>query len=310
MPHVIDMKYPNQPQQIGSFSNEEEDYNDIEILDRPGAKRYALIGSNVRGLVIFDVTDPANLREVTNWPGGTEEQFIHTVFLQEREGLRVRAYLGHMSDSTLDIVEVTNPEAPVLLGTYKHPGATDFDRSVHDMYVDGDTAYLSYTYLGLVVVNVADPQNIQHLWTFDDYNSRWNHSSHITTLSSGRKIAVVNDEVFKGETRILDIDPASPTFKQQIGSYLTRPEVAVHECELSGDRAYCAAYHDGLRVLDLSDPTYPTEIAHINTWDPTDLRTVSIFDGIFELDHTHLSQAGLLYAADGSRGLVTLRLTR
>src|SRR5262249_13763025 len=88
---TVDVSDPTKPHEIGALvkTDAPEEYNDIEILDRPGSKRFAIVGSNKRGLVVFDVTDPASLQEVANWPGSggaAGEQIVHTVFLQERPG--------------------------------------------------------------------------------------------------------------------------------------------------------------------------------------------------------------------------------
>ena len=87
----------------------------------------------------------------------------------------------------------------------------------------------------------------------------------------------------------------------------TRPEVSVHNVMASGDRAYVAYYQDGVRILDLSDPTDPTEIAHYQTWPGYDPRYgYSFFEGALGLDLD--LDAGLVYVADSHRGLIVLRI--
>ena len=102
--------------------------------------------------------------------------------------------------------------------------------------------------------------------------------------------------------RINDDDPASPTFGQVIGRYQSRPEVGIHNIEVVGDKAYIAYYQDGLRVLDLSDPTQPREIAHYNTWDEA-TAPGDAFEGALGVRVAN----GLIYVADDLQGLVILR---
>lgn len=74
-----------------------------------------------------------------------------------------------------------------------------------------------------------------------------------------------------------------------------------------GDRAYIAYYHDGIRVLDISDPTKPAEIAHYNTWSADEPRAGrSFYEGVMGLD-LDLNR-GLIYVADSERDLLILQL--
>ena len=102
--------------------------------------------------------------------------------------------------------------------------------------------------------------------------------------------------------RVLDADRTSPTFMKEIGRYQSRAEVGIHNMQLVGDRAYIAYYPDGVRVIDLSDPTNPREIAHYNTWD-TETAAGHPFEGALGITVV----GDLIYVADSIRGLVILR---
>ena len=102
--------------------------------------------------------------------------------------------------------------------------------------------------------------------------------------------------------RVLDGDPASESFLGELGRYQSRPEVGIHNFELIGDRAYIAYYQDGVRVVDLSDPTRPREVAHYNTWDP-ETASSGPFSGALGIRVVD----GLIYVADSERGLLILR---
>jgi hypothetical protein len=88
----------------------------------------------------------------------------------------------------------------------------------------------------------------------------------------------------------------------EIGRYQSRPEVGIHNIELVGDRVYLSYYQDGIRVVDLSTPEQPREVAHYNTWDPETAPGAS-FEGAVGVRVA----AGLVFAADSERGLVILR---
>jgi hypothetical protein len=204
------------------------------------------------------------------------------------------------------VFDVTDPAAPVRLGEYVHPDGGSLTVTLHDLYVEDGIAYLNYWDLGMVVVDTTDPANIELLGVFDDYERRTSHSSWVTT-AGGRRIAVHGDEDFDAHVRIVDVDPASPEFMTEIGEFSLRPEVSVHNIMAFGETAYISHYQDGIRLLDLSDPTQPAQIAHYRTWDGGPDYGFSPWEGAIGLD-VDLGQ-GLIYVAD-TRGLVILRRTR
>ena len=101
---------------------------------------------------------------------------------------------------------------------------------------------------------------------------------------------------------ILDGDETSPTYMKELAIYQTRPEVGIHYFEVHGDLVYVAYYHDGVRVVDLSDPTQPHEIAHYNDWQED-----GAFGDAFEGALAVRKVGDLLYVADLERGLLVLR---
>ncbi|HEY5948081.1 MAG TPA: hypothetical protein VIV40_21440, partial [Kofleriaceae bacterium] len=101
---------------------------------------------------------------------------------------------------------------------------------------------------------------------------------------------------------ILEGDPASPNFMKEIAIYQTRPEVGIHNFEVHGDRVYIAYYHDGVRIVDLSNPAQPTEVAHYNNW-IEDRSYGGAFEGAIGIRKV----GDLIYVADLERGLLIFR---
>jgi hypothetical protein len=101
--------------------------------------------------------------------------------------------------------------------------------------------------------------------------------------------------------RVLDGDPSSPTYFQEIGRYASRPDVGIHNIEVHGTKAYISYYHDGARVVELADPAHPVEVAHYNTWDP-ETSYGAAFEGAVGLRKL----GDYLYVADLERGLIIL----
>ncbi|MBA2543306.1 MAG: hypothetical protein H0V17_26930 [Deltaproteobacteria bacterium] len=131
------------------------------------------------------------------------------------------------------------------------------------------------------------------------------------TTSTNKKVILHGDEGMTGTDdggaflRILDGDPVSATYMTEIGRYQTRKEVGIHNIQMVGDRVYLSYYQDGIRIVDIADPTQPTEVAHFNTWDP-ETSFGSAFEGAVGVrvanDH--------VFVADIARGLLILSETR
>src|SRR5690606_22229146 len=109
----------------------------------------------------------------------------------------------------------------------------------------GDRIYANNTEAGLVAVDVsaglASPVELGRV------ASAYSHASWAGTVG-GRELVLHGDEGMTRTSdlgaflRVLDGDPESDTFLQQLGRYQSRPEVGIHNFEVHGTRAYIAYY--------------------------------------------------------------------
>lgn len=307
---IVDLADPAQPEDLGfspvAYPDAGEFYNDVKLTEANG-KVYALVASDLRGVVVIDVTDGARPTEVTTFPEpppGSGSVNVHTLF---EEGERL--YVANIDLGGLEIYDIADPENPVLIGDFVDPDVGTFGGFVHDLSVDDGRVYLNYWNLGMVVVDTAEnPAEPTVIGTFDSYDRRTSHSNWVTE-AAGRRVAVHGDEDFGAHVRIVDVDPASDTAFEEIGSYETRPQVSVHNIFAVGERAFVTHYQDGLRILDLSDPTDPTEIAHYQTWPGAEPGYgEGFYEGAIGIDYD--AERDLLLLADTHRGLLVLTLDR
>jgi hypothetical protein len=281
-----------------------EIWNDVKLVTA-GDRRYALMASNERGVVVVDVTNPDAPTTATVFPDPARYQAVevnvHTLAVETRDG-HVYAHLANVTTSGLETWDVTEPTQPVFVSEYIDPAvATNPEVFVHDLSVEDGVVYLCYWAGGLVVVDTKPAVPVV-LGAYDDYTRRTTHSVW-TTTAGGRKIAVIGDEDYGAHLRVIDVDPLSATFMTKLGELPLREHISVHNIMAFGDTAYVAWYQDGVRLVDLSDPTAPTFSGHFNTWDgPGD----SFFEGAVGLDVDLAAQ--LVYVADAERGLLVVRL--
>lgn len=304
---IVDLSNPAQPADLGHSPPEfgdEEIYNDLKVVDGPTNRRYVIAASDTRGAVVIDVTVPADPVRITSF--GTPDVDsgvvnVHTLFI---EG--TRAYLANSGLAALEIYDLSEPTAPQQLGFYQHPDVSFGGGYLHDLFVQDGRAYLNYWNLGMVIVDTADdPANPTLYGVFDDYGEHTSHSNWVTEIGD-RVVSVHGDEQFGAHVRIVDVDNDSVAFLNTIGEYETRRFVSVHNILAHGDRAYVTYYQDGVRVLDLSDPTDPREIAHYQTWPgPQAGYGSSFYEGAIGIDLD--PGQSTVYVADTHRGLFTLR---
>ena len=291
--HIIETADPANPVELGHYRRNGDGYsNDVKLVDAAGGKRFAIIADTPVDVV--DVTNPAAPTLAANI---TEE--AHTLFTETRAGVTL-AYFGNY-DASCPVWDVTNPAAPKRLGRYQTEGAL-----VHDLSVANGIAYLNAWDAGLVIVDFNTPATPALVGSWADTPTGSSHSNWTTTVA-GRRIALHGEESYAAHLDVVDLDAGSPTLMQSIGSYRTRDWVSIHNIMAFGSKAYFTHYQDGVRVLDLADPTQPVLAGYYNTWDPqADYTSSAFFEGAVGLD-VDLARK-LVFVAD-SRGLLILRDT-
>lgn len=305
---IVDISDPTTPVELGhapTIDQQREIINDIKLIVGTDGKQYVLAASSVRGTIAYDVSDPSNPTIVSRFPIESQPSppvDVHTLFV---EG--TRAYLANTEIGGLDIFDVADPRNPVHLGRWIHPDLETRGGYLHDLFIENGRAYLNYWNLGMVILDTKDnPANPSVVGVFDQYPRRTSHSAWVSWVN-GRKVAVHGDEGFGAHVRIVDVNPESVAFLNVLGEYKGRPYVSVHNIMAVDNLALVTYYQDGLRVLDLSDPSKPTEIAHYNSWPGAEPGYgLSFFEGAIGVDYDASTKT--VYLADTHRGLIILRL--
>jgi hypothetical protein len=306
---IVDVHDPAHLVELGHlaplYPDRGEIYNDVKVVDVAGAtpRRYALLASNFRGVVVIDVTTPTAPVPVATFgtaaPAAPSSN-VHSIFVDGG-----KAYLANI-EVGLEIWDLADPAHATRLGLWAHPDVAGADVFPHDLYVAGARAYVDYWGAGMSIVDVSTPSAPRLVGEFAGYGQHTSHSSWVTQIGA-RTIAVHGDEQWGAHLHVVDVTEGSPAFATSIGEWQTRPEVSIHNVMAFGSRAYVAYYQDGVRVLDLSDPAHPTPIAWFDTWPGyPDAEGTSFFEAAVGIDVDLDRQ--LVYVADASRGLIVLHL--
>ncbi|NTX53106.1 LVIVD repeat-containing protein [Myxococcus sp. CA039A] len=252
------------------------------------------VASAARGLLVFDIAEPANPKLLRSLPDGRPID-AHTI-----HGDLNRLYVMSASPTPETLIfDVKNAREPVLLGRYADPSVNPLVASFpHDATSWGDRLFVNHWAAGLLVLDVSDPTNVVKRGEYvypraTSHTNRWHYVNN-------RLIVFEGGEDWGAHVRALDMtDLDKPVL---IGEYRLSPGVSIHNMELKGNLLYLAHYQHGVRVLDVSRPSEMREVAYFNTWRGTDrARGTLFYDGAIGM---RIPGDGHVYVIDTSRGLL------
>lgn len=275
-------------------------------LFQQGERAYALLAvpfsevvtgvftpEDVRGDVwIADITDPRNPRAVGDWAAGRDGGLAFGgPFLGPAFGL------GAPFDCT------PPPGGEALCRGEDFPAV--FGHSV-SADATGTRAYVSYWDAGMVILDISDPTRPRFLGRgapgLDEEGN-----THSAVPARGDRMAVTTDEdQFPGPwgfTRLWDV--SEPTRPVEVGRFATANalsarsdgDYSVHKPVVRGNRLYLSHYSDGLRVVDISRPASPREVAaFVPAVDSPRVDGVDVGNGLVLITE---SRAGLFVLRDG-----------
>ncbi|MCY1021364.1 LVIVD repeat-containing protein [Pyxidicoccus sp. MSG2] len=268
---------------------------DDQLWNSVWAKGDALyVASQDTGIVVFDISNPADPQLVRRVPSSAPLA-VHTVLV---DGDRLYG-MGLWPSSNTLVFDVSQPLEPVLLQRLAFPLVGPYD-GAHDAFAYQGKLYISHFEGGLKVVDVENPDNMKLLGTYTYPNTTAHHNA-VGTFA-GRTLVFEGGENHGAHLRVLDA--SDPAHIVKIGEFKLRPTTSIHNILLVGTRLYVAWYQEGVRVLDVSNPTKPRQVAYYNTHRETDPgRTDDVFEGAIGI---RVPGDGYVYVVDNSRGLLIM----
>lgn len=187
----------------------------------------------------------------------------------------------------------TNPETPVKRGAYN-------TLYIHDCRVFNDTIYAANVYDGKVSIISASNKNSLSLVT--SFNNLVNSGPHNTAVTDDRKTLLVTDEI--GATprlmKIWNIEDLGNIYHIASWQPTGITGTIVHNVEAYGKYALVAHYEAGVRLVDISNPAAPTEVAWFDTYPTNNLD----YNGCWGV---YMFPTGKIIASDRSTGLYVLK---
>jgi hypothetical protein len=261
-----------------------DDWNDVALLDGG----WALVASLRSGLLVYDVRELPPVLVADGVPAPVSRNG-HNVFVAAG-----RAYLARTgSGGGLDVIDVADPEHPRALGHFALDGAFQ----AHDVYVEGDIAYVSSLEDGLVVLDVADAERPELVARARIPAS---HSAYPVETDRGRAVLVAT-ETYAGHLHVLHGDVDAEDFLAPWSEYAAGSPVSAHKLACAGTRCFVAYYQHGLRVVDFATPDEPVAAGHYDTHDGPGETFLEGASGV-------VVEGDIAYVVDTVRGLLVLRV--
>jgi choice-of-anchor B domain-containing protein len=256
----IDISDPTNPVYLGKLPTHTANstWRDIKVY-----QNYAFVVSeaNNHGMQVFNLT---RLRDVSNPPENfTEDAHYngfgssHNIVINEESG-----YAYSVGDNTYSggahFIDISDPLNPIAAGGYADDGYT---HDAHVVIYNGpDTDYTGKEiYVGsnedrVVIVDVTDKNNPQHIASVSYSNFSYTHQGWITDDFKYYILGDESDEInfgFNTKTIILDLtDLDNPIHSFDYNG----PTLATdHNGYVNGDLFYLANNAAGLRIIDISD---------------------------------------------------------
>ena len=248
---LFDVSVHNSPFHLGTWETE------LPLYDLAVDGDYAYLAVGIDGLRIVNIKDTANPVEI----GSFEEVYSVTWKVVP---VGDHAYLAGDGKGVL-VVDISTPEDPELIGRF------DTADDVRDIAVVGNRLYVAASDAGLRIADVSNPAAPVEIGALAGLNA-W-------------RIEPVGDTVYliEAEANQLDtlhaVDISTPSLPSAQGS-MALPGLT-WDLDAVGGHLYLAAHDDGIRIVDISVPGSPVEVADYP------------LPSVTELDE----QGGLLYAA-------------
>ena len=165
-------------------------------------------------------------------------------------------YLNGGNFNGIRILDLTDPVNPAKAGVYNGP-------YVHDSYIRNDTIYASAISNGggLDIVdarNKANPQRIKLL----QYPGSGTHNAW--TTEDGNYV-LTTDEVGSTQKTLKVWDIRNVQNPSKVAEFSNSVAI-VHNVFVKGNLAYVAWYADGLKVVDITNPSNPTLVGYYDSY--------------------------------------------
>jgi hypothetical protein len=340
-PQVLDIADPTHPRVVGALpahpGSTPRELRAVESQHLVVVLFYRL-GGGINGLDIYRwTTDCAAPTLLGHYDFGSAAPHEFYLWQDPASPARILLFVTMFGASPgLQVVDISNPVAPVRVGTWTVPGGYGH-APVHSISISADarTAYVSLWTGGMVVADVSDftagrPQPALRPYTQPGaVFSTPPGNVHSAVPLIGQSLVMTTDERYPtpygagcpfGTAHIVDVsDPAHPSARATIAvpenvpaacAAAPRGTYTSHNATMTSHLAFITWYSSGIEVVGLDDPSQPVRLAELRPGGVSPvLRDLQL--GVTDtMSWSYpVIVRGLIYVADINQGLLVLRYT-
>jgi len=291
----VDISDPINPQYLGrmlSHDGAQSGWRDVKVYQN---HLFAVVdGNGANGLQVFDLT---LLRSSPSTPQ-IFNQSAHYALFGQAHNLAINTETGYAyvaGSNTgpcpygLHIVDIRAPLQPAYAGCFIDSATGNAgDGYTHDaqcVVYDGPDAKhagkeicFGANVSGISIADVSDKTDPQKLASATYPSAAYAHQAWLT---ENHRYLFLNDEIDELQPHWLSLPPLpgtrtliwdvedldDPVFLQE---YFGPTGASDHNLYIHRDTLYMANYAGGLRIVNISDPTAPVEVAHFDTYPYSD----------------------------------------
>lgn len=325
---ILDVSDPTSPQMVRQLKNPPHTHtHKVQIAGDILIINYEQHGSGGpperAGIQILDISDPPHPKEIGFFSTGGKG--VHRVWYTGGDYAYLSATPEGFTDRIMMIVDIFDPTAPREVSRWWIPGMwasggeqptwpTELRYAAHHPVVWEERAYLGFWDAGVIILDISDlanPKQISRL----SWAPEKGGCTHTALPLPDRNLLIVTDEATQPEcqetprrVRVLDIsDETRPRvismFPEPQGDFCQHGHRFgphnVHENRpnslVSDQVIYVTYFNAGLRVVDISRPEAPKEIAYYIPRTPEGQRAPQTND-------VFVAEDGLIYISDRING--------
>jgi hypothetical protein len=318
---------PTNPSHLGFFDTGASGTHEVSLTQQPSGRVFALAAvpfseitsdGTIGDFQLIEVTDPHNPVRTDDWGAGKDG------------GLPFGSPLFGLP-APFDCTpppgapDLCRGHFPAVFGHSASPSA------------DGRTAYVAYWDVGAVILDISNPSDV-HMLGRTAYPADSEGDTHSAMPNGDSSVLVTTDEDFSpgelvaagepkepgdawGFARIWDTsDPTNPVHLSDFATphsltNNTSGFYSAHNPQIRGNTLYLSWYSDGLRVVDISNPARPREVAFYRpkpTLDPTGVFASFGPGGAHPIPFVWgvYPNGGKIYLSDINFGLYIVKRTR
>ncbi|MDQ3019216.1 MAG: choice-of-anchor B family protein [Bacteroidota bacterium] len=248
------------------------------------------------GLQIIDLQylpDSVKLVKTWNYAGYTKTHSIsqsgHYLYLNGGNSA---------TNGGVTVVDIADPINPVKMGQWS-------TLYVHDCRILNDTIWASNIYTGQIsIINATNKNSLQFVRTWRSFPTS-EVSTHNSDFTIDRKYTLTTNEISSpnGKLNVWNIQDLNNIVFVTEWQPTGITTAIVHNVEIYGNYAVIAHYRAGIRIVDITNPENPVEVAWYDTYPSSNSASYSGCWGVYKFP------SGKIIGSDISSGLFVIKTT-